>query len=62
MIEEGEISGYHNGKHEYDCLVECCTVYFGRNLLTALIMDAVSISETSIKFLPSYKAQHPTRQ
>jgi hypothetical protein len=46
---------------EDDCLLECCTVksVYPRFRGTALIMEAVSISETSVKFYHTTRRNNP---
>jgi hypothetical protein len=53
-----EISGFHGGEYEDDCLLGCCAVFTDvSEVLTvfiirtiALMIDAASASETSVNF------------
>jgi hypothetical protein len=69
-----EIPGSHGDEYEDDdgCLLDCCTVYSGRSLptfqrcllppssgLIALMMEAASISETSVSFYKSPRRNNP---
>jgi hypothetical protein len=50
-------------EYEDGYLLGCCTVQYGRKwpIITALMMEAVSTSETSCQFQPDYSAQHPRK-
>lgn len=68
-----EISGSHGVEHEEDCLLECWAVYYHINLptfhrdllppssrpLTALMMEVLSTSETSVYFYATTRCNIP---
>jgi hypothetical protein len=48
-----EVSGPHGCKHEDDRLLGCCAVWLSGNRPIALMIEAVSTSETSVNFYES---------
>jgi hypothetical protein len=50
------ILGSHSGKYEDVCLLDCCAVVVW---LIALMMEAVSTSETSVNFYQTTRRNNP---